>query len=81
MPGLRPEPEVGVVAHLDAAWVDDDELGSTLDDGAAHARCSDGVIGIGVGADYHEASGFFVINVGIGRGSASKSGQHRLNGR
>ena len=79
--GTRPHPDLREVAHLDAARVDDDELGALLHDGAAHARGCHRVVGVGVGADDDQASGLLVVLVGVAGCAAAQGCQHRLNRR
>ena len=76
---VGPQPDVGVVAEVDALGVDDHELGPPLDDGAPHPRRHDGVVRGGVGAGDDETAGVLVVDVRIRRGPAADSGDHRLH--
>ena len=61
--GVGAEPQVGVVAHVDAAGVDDDELGPSLNDGPAHAGGGYWVVGRWVAAYDQQATGVLVVGV------------------
>ena len=59
------QPQVGIVAHINTARVDDDELGPALHHGPAHPRGGHRMVGRGVAADHHQTSGSFIVGVGI----------------
>jgi hypothetical protein len=44
----RAQPEIGDVAHLYAARIDDDRLGATLHDRAPHSSRGHGMVRVGV---------------------------------
>jgi hypothetical protein len=70
-----------VVAEVDAAGVDDDQLRPALIDGAPQPRRNHGVVRAGVGADHHEAAGVVVVLVGVAGGAGAELLQHRLHRR
>ena len=80
-PRTRAQPQLGVVAHLDPARVDDDEFRAALHHRAPHPRRRHRMVRIGVRADYHQAARFFVVDIRIGSRAAPQRRQHRLHRR
>ena len=73
------EPQVGVIAHVDSAGVDNDELSAPFHHGPAHAGGRHRVVGSRVAADDHQATGILVVGVGVAGGAAAQGGQHGLH--
>ena len=59
----RPEPQVSVVAHVDAARVDDDQLRASFNHRAPHPGRGNRVVRVRVRANDDQASGLFVVDV------------------
>ena len=76
--GIGSEPDVGVVTHLDALGVDDDELGPSLNHGPTHACRCHRVVGVGVGSGDDETPGLFVIRIGVAGRAAAQGHEHGL---
>ena len=74
------EPEVRLVAQLDALGIDDDKP-SAAGDGTAEADRDHRVVRGGVGADHQEAARFLVVLIGVRRGARAHRGEHRLDRR
>ena len=78
--GALADPQIGLVAQLDALGIDDDQPGAAAHR-AAEAHGDHRVVRRGVGANHHEAARLLVIDVGVRGGARAHRGQHRLHRR
>ena len=73
------DPQVGLIAQVDALGVDDDDPGAATH-GAPEPDRDDRMVGRGVGPDDQQAAGLLVVDVGVGRGPRAHGGEHGLHG-
>ena len=78
---VSPQPQIGIVAHVDAARVYDDELGASLHHGPPHPGGSYRVVGGGVAADDQQATRILVVGIGVAGGPAAQGGEHGFDRR
>ena len=80
-PRIRTQPQVGVVAHVNPARVDHDQLGSAFHHRPPHPRRRHRMVRRGIASHHHQAAGVLVVSVGVARRPAAQRGEHRSHRR